>query len=149
MHLLKVHALCYLALYAALLALPYTKWRVRVVCHRLYFALCVKNGNTLLPNHTSYAQDRLPAKPSFYRYVMIMCAYNAVRLQATMLIAVHLSFGYCMYGLVGLAYTACYPPLLYITFLHEFFRDSELDSELLYYEEMHDAGYLFDGRDGM
>lgn len=108
---------------------------------------------------------------------MIMCTYNAVRLFATMLIAVHLSFGcvasygvdvathphhhapatihhiiyhsYCIYGLVGLAYTACYPPLLYLTFLHEFFRDSELDSELLYYEEMHDAGYLFDGRGGV
>ncbi len=98
------------------------------------------------PVHHHHHQDRLPAKPSFYRYVMLLFTYNTLRLFATMLIASHLTLGYCVYGLVGLLYTAAYPPLLYLTFLHEFFRDSfELDSELLYYEEMHDAGYLFPG----
>ena len=33
-----------------------------------------------------------------------------------------------------------YPPLLYVTFLMSFFADEQLDLDLMYYSEMHDAG---------
>ncbi len=36
--------------------------------------------------------------------------------------------------------------LLYLTFLAEFFMDSELDGDLMYYSEMREAGY-FDDQD--
>ena len=43
----QAHTLLFLGVYAGILALPHTKWR-----------------------------DRLPAKPSFYRYVLVLFALN-------------------------------------------------------------------------
>ncbi len=44
---MQAHTLLFLGVYAGILALPHTKWR-----------------------------DRLPAKPSFYRYVLVLFALN-------------------------------------------------------------------------
>jgi hypothetical protein len=44
---LQAHTLLFLVVYALILALPYTKWR-----------------------------DRLPAKPSFYRYIIVLFGMN-------------------------------------------------------------------------
>jgi len=54
------------------------------------------------------------------------------------------SLGYCIGGISNFVYYAIYPPLLYITFLAEFFRDDELDMDNVYYSEMKDAGYFDD-----
>jgi hypothetical protein len=43
----QAHTLAFLAVYAGILALPHTKWR-----------------------------DRLPAKPSFYRYILVLFGLN-------------------------------------------------------------------------
>ena len=47
MYIMQAHTLLFLGVYAGILALPHTKWR-----------------------------DRLPAKPSFYRYVLVLFALN-------------------------------------------------------------------------
>ncbi len=41
-------------------------------------------------------------------------------------------------------YYAAYPPLLYCTFLAEFFQDEQLDLDTMYYSEMRDAGCFED-----
>lgn len=110
------HTLLFLGVYAAILALPYTQWR-----------------------------DRLPAKPSFYRYVMVLFALNTLAaVGALQLGSGHVS-GYCVYGFASWTYYAIFPLLLYMTFLAEFFLDDELSMDLLYYSEMKDAGYFEGG----
>ncbi|KAK9817983.1 hypothetical protein WJX72_005332 [[Myrmecia] bisecta] len=113
------HTLVFLLVYTGILILPHTKWR-----------------------------DRLPAKPSFYRYVLILFVLNLVAALGTILLASHVAGGYCIYGLAAFLYYAIYPPLLYLTFLAEFFLDDELDDEL-YYSEMKEAGYFEDYDDGL
>ncbi|CAI5949242.1 unnamed protein product [Closterium sp. NIES-64] len=52
----------------------------------------------------------------------------------------------CVRGMRGLAvfvYWALFPPLLYITFLADFFQDEDTEMEDAYYSEMRDAG-VFD-----
>lgn len=107
--------LFFAAVYAVILTLPYTRWR-----------------------------DRLPARPSFYRYVMILFVLNGLEGFGSLLLGFGGSFGYCVYGFAGFAYYALYPPLLYTTFLADFLREEEMQMEDAYYSEMKDAGY-FDG----
>lgn len=48
-----------------------------------------------------------------------------------------------MYGLGAFAYYALFPPLLYVTFLADFFRDDGLAGDHAgLYDEMLDAGFL-------
>ena len=107
--------LFFASVYAVLLTLPHTRWR-----------------------------DRLPARPSFYRYVMILFIFNATQGFGSFLLGFGDSFGYCIYGLTGFVYYALYPPLLYGTFLADFLGEEEMQMEDAYYSEMKDAGY-FDG----
>ena len=54
--------------------------------------------------------------------------------------------GYCVYGIATFAQYAAYPPLLYATFLADFFsEEDDLDADGPYYSEMHDAGFFLDG----
>jgi hypothetical protein len=101
--------------YVVILTLPYTRWR-----------------------------DLLPARPSFYRYVMILFVLNGLEGFGSLLLGFGASFGYCVYGFAGFAYYALYPPLLYTTFLADFLGEQEMQMEDAYYSEMKDAGY-FDG----
>ncbi|XP_024387486.1 protein CANDIDATE G-PROTEIN COUPLED RECEPTOR 2 [Physcomitrium patens] len=103
------------AVYVIILALPYTRWR-----------------------------DRLPARPSFYRYVTVLFALNGIEGFGSLLLGIGASFGYCVYGFASFAYYALYPPLLYSTFLSEFLGEEDVQMEDAYYSEMKDAGY-FDG----
>jgi hypothetical protein len=107
--------LFFAAVYAVILTLPYTGWR-----------------------------DRLPARPSFYRYVMILFILNGLDGLGSLLLGFGASFGYCVYGFAGFAYYSLYPPLLYTTFLADFLREEEMQIGDAYYSEMKDAGY-FDG----
>lgn len=110
-----LHNLFFAAVYVVILTLPYTRWR-----------------------------DRLPARPSFYRYVMILFLLNGFEGFGSLLLGFGASFGYCVYGFAGFAYYALYPPLLYTTFLSDFLREEDMQMEEAYYAEMKDAGY-FDG----
>lgn len=107
--------LFFAAVYAGILTLPYTGWR-----------------------------DRLPARPSFYWYVMILFILNGLDGLGSLLLGFGASFGYCVYGFAGFAYHSLYPPLLYTTFLADFLREEEMQMGDAYYSEMKDAGY-FDG----
>ncbi|KAK9808438.1 hypothetical protein WJX73_005892 [Symbiochloris irregularis] len=110
-----VHNLLFLSVYGGILVLPYTSWR-----------------------------DRLPAKPSFYRYVLVLFVLNAVAAIGALQLGFGYSSGYCVYGAASWCYYAIFPLLLYMTFLAEFFLDDSLSMDLMYYSEMKDAGYLDD-----
>lgn len=66
----------------------------------------------------------------------VTCVVGAV------LIGSHVVAGYCVYGAATWLYYALYPPLVYVTFLAEFFADEQLDLDLMYYSEMREAGFL-------
>lgn len=114
-----LHSLAAVVLYAAIVLLPFTRWR-----------------------------DALPAKPSFYRYVLALLAVYVVMAVGAILIGSKLLAGYCIYGAANFIYYACYAPLLYWTFLAEFFSDEQMDLDLMYYSEMRDAGW-FDDEGGL
>jgi hypothetical protein len=62
----------------------------------------------------------------------------------SLLIGAQVLAGYCVYGAATFLYFGAYAPLLYATFLAEFFSDEQLDIDMLYYSEMRDAGMLGD-----
>jgi len=113
-----VHALLAIIIYATILILPFTQWR-----------------------------DLLPAKSSFYGYVRCLLLVYLCMAVGSILIGSKLLAGYCIYGIANWLYYAAYPPLLYLTFLADFFADDQLDMDLLYYSEMRDAGCFEDGFD--
>lgn len=113
-----LHHLVFGMVYLVILLIPFTQWR-----------------------------ERLPAKASFYRYVSILSIYSLTAVLGSILIGSTVQAGYCVYGIADFLYYAGYPPLLYWTFLSEFFSDEELDLEVLYYAEMRDAGYFEDEED--
>ncbi|CAM6087522.1 unnamed protein product [Calypogeia fissa] len=108
-----VHTIIFICVYAVILILPHTRWR-----------------------------DHLPAKPSFYRYVFMLFVLNIVSAIGSFILGLGADFGYCVYGLTTFSYYAFYPPLLYITFLADFFREEDLQMDDVYYSEMKDAGYF-------
>jgi hypothetical protein len=113
-----VHALIATLIYATILILPFTQWR-----------------------------DLLPAKSSFYGYVRCLLLVYTCLAVGAILIGSKLLAGYCIYGIANWLYYAAYPPVVYLTFLADFFADDQLDMDLLYYSEMRDAGCFEDGYD--
>lgn len=110
-----MHSLAAMLCYGAILVIPFTQWR-----------------------------ELLPAKPSFYRYVMCLLAVYTTLAVGSILVGSKVVAGYCVYGSAMWLYYASYPPLMYFTFLAEFFADEQLDVDLLYYSEMRDAGCFDD-----
>lgn len=116
------------------------KWGLWVV-HRL--VLTAVYGSILFMYHSRW-RERLPARPAFYRYVIIMLIMNALALFACGLTGNGAGFGLWLYGATIVCYHAFYLPLLYFTFLADFFQEEDLQLENVYYSEMKDAGF-FDG----
>lgn len=110
-----VHTLLFIAVYFTIVILPLTRWR-----------------------------DILPAKPSFYRYARFLLLLNVMAMVGAILIGSKVVSGYCVYGVATWLYYALYPPLLYVTFLAEFFADDQLDIDMMYYSEMREAGCFDD-----
>ncbi|CAI7820661.1 unnamed protein product, partial [Closterium sp. NIES-53] len=81
------------AVYAALLSLPLSQWR-----------------------------DTLPARPAFHRYLLMLLLLHSASAFASLLLALHVSAALCMRGVAVCVYWALFPPLLYITFLADFFQ---------------------------
>ena len=82
-------------------------------------------------------RDRLPARPSFFRYVAVLLAIDATAtIGSTLLLAGATSAGSCVYALANATYYAGYPWLLYVTFLADFFSTVSSDNEQLYYASM-------------
>ncbi|XP_044480416.1 protein CANDIDATE G-PROTEIN COUPLED RECEPTOR 2-like [Mangifera indica] len=114
------------------------KWGLWVV-HRL--VLTAVYGLILFMYHSKW-RERLPARPAFYKYIMIMFTLNALSLFSCGLLGNGASFGFWLYGATIVCYHAFYLPLIYITFLADFFQEEDLHMENLYYSEMKDAGFF-------
>ncbi|KAL4637322.1 hypothetical protein ACB092_03G069400 [Castanea dentata] len=116
------------------------KWNLWVI-HRL--VLTAVYGFILFMYHSKW-RERLPARPAFYNYIAVMFLMNALALLACALTGSGAGFGFWLYGATIVCYHAFYLPLLYVTFLADFFQEEDLHLENVYYSEMKDAGF-FDG----
>ncbi|CAI9102408.1 OLC1v1000671C1 [Oldenlandia corymbosa var. corymbosa] len=87
-------------------------------------------------------RERLPARPAFYNYITIMFGLNALALVACALAANGAAFGLWLNEGAVICYHAFYLPLLYVTFLADFFQEEDLNLENVYYSEMKDAGFF-------
>ncbi|OIT07531.1 PREDICTED: transmembrane protein adipocyte-associated 1 homolog [Nicotiana attenuata] len=87
-------------------------------------------------------RERLPARPAFQNYISIMFCLNATALLACALAAHGAGFGLWLYNITVISYHAMYLPLLYVTFLADFFQEDDLHLENVYYSEMKDAGFF-------
>ncbi|KAJ7973415.1 Transmembrane protein adipocyte-associated 1 [Quillaja saponaria] len=116
----------------------HVKWDLWVV-HRLL--LTAVYGFIFVMYHSRW-RERLPARPAFYKYVTVMFLLNAISLFACALTGNGAGFGLWLYGATIVCYHALYLPLLYITFLADFFQEDGLHLENVYYSEMRDAGFF-------
>ncbi|ONM09484.1 hypothetical protein ZEAMMB73_Zm00001d034063 [Zea mays] len=92
--------------------------------------------------HHSRWRNRLPAKPAYYNYVCAMLLLNGVSLFGCFLVASGAGFGLWLYNLTIVCYHSLYLPLLYVTFLADFFQEEDMLLESVYYSEMKDAGFF-------
>ncbi|KAI4301866.1 hypothetical protein L6164_035104 [Bauhinia variegata] len=116
----------------------HVKWNLWVV-HKLL--LTAVYGFILFLYHSRW-RERLPARPAFYKYVIIMFFSNAIQLFACGLTGNGAAFGFWLYCVTIVCYHAFYLPLLYITFLADFFQEEDMHLENVYYSEMKDAGFF-------
>ncbi|XAR52523.1 hypothetical protein NMG60_11020650 [Bertholletia excelsa] len=114
------------------------KWGLWVV-HKLL--LTGVYGFILFIYHSRW-RERLPARPAYHNYVVIMFCLNAIALFACALTGHGAGFGFWMYDFTVICYHAFYLPLLYVTFLADFFQEEDLNLENVYYSEMKDAGFF-------
>ncbi|XP_052192995.1 protein CANDIDATE G-PROTEIN COUPLED RECEPTOR 2 [Diospyros lotus] len=114
------------------------KWGLWVI-HKL--VLTAVYGFTLFMYHSRW-RDRLPGRPAFYNYITIMFCLNAIALFASALTGHGSGFGFWLYDVTVIFYHAFYLPLLYVTFLADFFQEEDLHLENVYYSEMKDAGFF-------
>ncbi|KAB5529373.1 hypothetical protein DKX38_019454 [Salix brachista] len=119
------------------------KWNLWFI-HRL--VLTSIYGLILFMYHSKW-RERLPARPAFYKYIVIMFILNAMSLFASALTGHGTGFGYWLYSTTIVCYHSFYLPLLYVTFLADFFQEEELHLESVYYSEMKDAGFFDDDWD--
>ncbi|KAB2630082.1 hypothetical protein D8674_007601 [Pyrus ussuriensis x Pyrus communis] len=115
-----------------------TKWALWVV-HRLVITAIY--GFILFMYHSRW-RERLPARPAFYKYTAIMFMLNVLVLFACLLTGNGAGFGFWLYSATIVCYHAFYLPLLYVTFLADFFQEEDLQLENVYYSEMKDAGFF-------
>jgi hypothetical protein len=117
-HFWVVHSLLAVVCYAAIVALPFTPWR-----------------------------ELLPVRATFQTYATCLLGLYITMTVGSILVGSKVVGGYCVYGSAMWLYYSCYPPLVYWTFLKDFFSDDELDMDLLYYSEMRDAGVFDDAQE--
>ncbi|KAH1229720.1 hypothetical protein GmHk_10G029396 [Glycine max] len=117
---------------------PHVKWNLWVI-HKLLLTLVY--GFILFMYHSRW-RERLPARPAYYKYVTIMFILNAIALFACGITGNGAAFGFWLYHFTVVCYHAAYLPLLYITFLADFFQEEDLHLENVYYSEMKDAGFF-------
>ncbi|KAH6781640.1 hypothetical protein C2S53_020132 [Perilla frutescens var. hirtella] len=111
--LLFVHTLVLTAVYCYILFVHYSKWR-----------------------------DKLPPRPSFYNYVVTMFVVYVLGLFASGLAGIGFGVGFWLYNFVVICRHSLYLPLLYVTFLADFFQEEDWLLDNAYYSEMKDAGFF-------
>ncbi|XP_050870882.1 protein CANDIDATE G-PROTEIN COUPLED RECEPTOR 2 [Lathyrus oleraceus] len=87
-------------------------------------------------------REKLPPRPTFYNYVVVMFIFNAITLFACGLAGIGSGLGNWLYDFTVLCYHALYLPFLYVTFLADFFREEDFLLDNAYYSEMKDAGFF-------
>ncbi|KAJ0571407.1 putative transmembrane protein TP [Helianthus annuus] len=92
--------------------------------------------------HYSKWRDKLPPRPAFYNYAVVMFMIHGTGLFACALGASSVGFGLWLYSFIGICYHTLYLPFLYITFLADFFQEEDLLLDNAYYSEMRDAGFF-------
>ncbi|KAL8230734.1 hypothetical protein R6Q57_000512 [Mikania cordata] len=92
--------------------------------------------------HYSTWRDKLPPRPAFYNYVVVMFVITGIALFGCGLAAIGVGLGLWMYNLIVICYHALYLPFVYITFLVDFFQEEDLILDNAYYSEMKDAGFF-------
>ncbi|KAJ8436797.1 hypothetical protein Cgig2_032025 [Carnegiea gigantea] len=112
------------------------KWGLLMV-HKV--ALTAVYGFILFMYHSKW-RERLPARPAYYKYITIMFCINAFAFLACALSGS--GFGCWLYDTITICYHAFYLPLIYGTFLADFFQEDDLNLENVYYSEMKDAGFF-------
>ncbi|KAL0744384.1 hypothetical protein Bca4012_085897 [Brassica carinata] len=114
------------------------KWGLWVI-HKLLLASIY---GMIFFMYNSKHRERLPARPAFYKYITCMLALNGLSLFACALAANGAHFGLWLFGITSVCYHAFYLPLLYVTFLADFFQEEDLNLENVYYSEMKHAGFF-------
>ncbi|KAH7528937.1 hypothetical protein FEM48_Zijuj05G0130700 [Ziziphus jujuba var. spinosa] len=92
--------------------------------------------------HFSKWREKLPPRPAFYNYVVVMFVTCSVSLFACGLAGLGANFGIWLYNFTVICYHSLYLPFLYVTFLADFFQEEDFLSDSAYYSEMKDAGFF-------
>nr|AFK46758.1 unknown [Lotus japonicus] len=114
------------------------KWCLWIV-HKLLLAAAY---GFILFVHFSKWREKLPPRPAFYNYVVVMFVFSAVTLFACGLSGIGAGLGSWLYNLTVLCYHSLYLPFLYVTFLADFFQEEDFLLDNAYYSEMKDAGFF-------
>ncbi|KAM7480088.1 hypothetical protein LguiA_028301 [Lonicera macranthoides] len=92
--------------------------------------------------HYSKWRDKLPLRPTFYKYILVMFVINAIASFASGLAGSGTGFGFWLYDFMDMCYHSLYLPFLYVTFLADLFQAEDLLLDNAYYSEMKDAGFF-------
>ncbi|KAI8504173.1 Transmembrane protein adipocyte-associated 1 [Branchiostoma belcheri] len=95
-------------------------------------------GICLLPFTPLKERFQLPAKKSFYLYCVALAVLNVTQATGSMLLYCDIWDGLCVVDATTLAYFTCFAPLVYWTFLSEFFGDSRPTSLNFSYKAQED-----------
>ncbi|XP_061364931.1 protein CANDIDATE G-PROTEIN COUPLED RECEPTOR 2-like [Gastrolobium bilobum] len=114
------------------------KWGLWVI-HKLLLAAAY---GFILFVHFSEWKEKLPPRPTFYNYAVVMFVFSAITLFACGLAGIGAGFGSWLYDLTVLCYHSLYLPFLYVTFLADIFKEEDFLLDNAYYSEMKDAGFF-------
>ena len=120
-----------------------------------YTLLTVFYGGVAAVPHTRL-RDYLPARPSFFTYVKLMAGLAFGCMVGASVLVAGQRFGFCIFGLFWTAYKLLLCPVLYFTFVADFFFEHSLffastvrhEHEEEFYAHLKDAGY-YDEQSGL
>ncbi|CAN6585072.1 unnamed protein product [Malus baccata var. baccata] len=92
--------------------------------------------------HFSKSREKLPPRPVFYNYIVVMFVLSALASFGCGLAGIGASFGIWLYNLTDICYHTLYLPSLYVIFVADFFQEESFLLENAYYSEMKDAGFF-------
>lgn len=114
------------------------KWPLWTI-HKLLLTMAY--GFILFMHHSKW-REKLPPRPAFHNYIVVMFVMNVVALFACGLAGSGASFGLWLYSFTIICYHSLFLPFLYVTFLSDFFQEEDLLLDNAYYSEMRDAGFF-------
>ena len=120
-----------------------------------YTLLAVFYSGVAAVPHTRL-RDYLPARPSFFTYVKLMAGLALGCMVGASVLVAGQRFGFCIFGLFWTAYKLLLCPVLYFTFVADFFFEHSLffastvrhEHEEEFYAHLKDAGY-YDEQSGL